>query len=56
MHSQIYSRLSLIFAILRNFRVAGANESRRANIVFLYPIGQKKVTLCVTKIIYLNLM
>ena len=27
MHSQIYSGLSLIFAILRNFRVAGARES-----------------------------
>ena len=26
MHSQIYSGLSLIFVILRNFRVAGANE------------------------------
>ena len=48
MHSQIYSGLSLIFAILRNFRVAGAQESlcaRRTNIVFLYPIGKKKVTL-----------
>ena len=36
MHSQIYSGLSLIFAILRNFRVAGAN------IEFFYLIGQKK--------------
>ena len=37
MHSQIYSGLSLIFAILRNFRVAGAKGSfcaRRANIIF----------------------
>ena len=61
-----YSGLSLIFAILRNFRVAGANKSicaRWANIVFFHPIGQKQVTLgplfrskndeyraCVTKI------
>ena len=48
MHSQIYSGLSWIFAILRNFRVAGANESIRArwaNILFFHPIGQKKVTL-----------
>ena len=29
--------VSLIFAILENFRVAGANE-------FFYPIGKKKVT------------
>ena len=45
MHSQIYSGLSLIFAILRNFRVAGANgfiSARRANIVFFYPIGKRK--------------
>ena len=35
---EIYCELSLIFAILRNFRVAGAN-----NIVFCYPIGQKKI-------------
>ena len=44
MHSQIYSGLSLIFAILRNFREAGAKGlfcARRANIVFFYPIGQK---------------
>ena len=37
MHSQIYSGLSLIFAILRNFRVAGAQVSlcaRQTNIVF----------------------
>ena len=37
MHSQIYSGLSLIFAILRNFRVAGANgfiSISWANIVF----------------------
>ena len=33
MHSQIYSGLSLIFAILRNFRVAGENESIRARLV-----------------------
>ena len=39
MHLQIYSGLSLIFAILREFKVAGANT------VFFYPIGQKKVTL-----------
>ena len=47
-HSQIYSGLSLIFAILLNFRVTGAQEfmcARRANIVFFYPIGKKKVTL-----------
>ena len=45
MHPQINSGLSLIFAILRNFRVAGAKGvlcARWANIVFLYPIGQKK--------------
>ena len=45
MHSQIYSGLSLIFAILRNFRIADANEStsaRWANIIFFYPIGQKR--------------
>ena len=59
MHLQIYSELSLIFAILWNFRVAGKNGSIRtrlmrpagangfilarwANIVFFYPIGQKK--------------
>ena len=45
MHSQIYNGLSLIFAILRNVRVAGANgfiSARWANIVFLYPIGKKK--------------
>ena len=36
MHSQIYSGLSLISAILRNFRVAGVN------IVFFYPIDKKK--------------
>ena len=35
MHLQIYSGLSLIFAILRNFRVAGANGFISwANIVF----------------------
>ena len=48
MHSQIYSELSLMFAILRNFRVAGENGfilARWANIVFFYPIGKKKVTL-----------
>ena len=48
MHSQIYNGLSLISAILRNFRVAGENAfilARWANIVFFYPIGQKKVTL-----------
>ena len=48
MHSQIYCRLSFIFAILRNFRVAGAHGffcARRANIVFFYSIGKKKVTL-----------
>ena len=48
MHLQIYVGLSLIFAILRNFRVAGANKSicaRWANIVFCLPIGKKKVTL-----------
>ena len=58
MQSQIYSGLSLIFAILRKFRVAdsgrkweyeaGTNGSIRAhwaNIVFSYPISQKKVTL-----------
>ena len=39
MHSQIYSGLSLIFAILRNFC------ARRANKVLFYSIGQKKVTL-----------
>ena len=33
MHSQIYSGLSLIFAILRNFRLAGENESIRARLV-----------------------
>ena len=37
MHSQIYSRLSLIFAILRNFRVAGKKESIRARLV--HPAG-----------------
>ena len=37
---EIYCELSLIFAILRNFRVAGAN-----NIVFCYPIGQKKLNI-----------
>ena len=48
MPSQIYSGLSLIFAILRNFRVAGENEfilARWANMLFFYPIGQKKFTL-----------
>ena len=37
MHSQIYSGLSWIFAILLNFRVAGANgfiSARWANIVY----------------------
>ena len=33
MHSQIYNGLSLILAILRNFRVAGENESIRAHLV-----------------------
>ena len=33
MHSQIYSGLSLISAISRNFRVAGENESIRARLV-----------------------
>ena len=42
MHSHIYSGFTLIFAILRNFRVPFC--ARRANIVF-YLIGQKKVTL-----------
>ena len=46
MYSQIYSRLSLIFVILQNFRVAGAKGFffTVVNIVFFYPIG-KKVTL-----------
>ena len=47
MDSQIYNGLSLISAILWNFRVAGENGfifARWANIVFFYPIGQKKVT------------
>ena len=48
MLSQIYSGLSLIFAILRNCRVADVNGSiyaRWVNIVFFYPIGQNKVIL-----------
>ena len=45
MHSQIYSGLSLILTILRNFRVAGAKGffcPRQANAVFFYPISKKK--------------
>ena len=48
MHSQMYSWLSLIFTILGNVTLAGANgfiSARWANIVFFYLIGQKKVTL-----------
>ena len=37
MHSQIYSGLSLISAILRNFRVAGENEYIRVRLV--HPTG-----------------
>ena len=47
MHTQINSGLSLIFAILRNFRVAGAQGflcARRANMVFFIQ-SVKKVTL-----------
>ena len=40
LHSQIYSGLSLIFAILRKFRVRALEAS--VNIVFFYPIDQKK--------------
>ena len=39
MHSQIYSGLSLIFAILRNFRVAGA-KGGRTWILLRPPIAQ----------------
>ena len=48
MHSQIYSGLSLILAILRNFRVAGENGfilARWTNIVFFFILSVKKVTL-----------
>ena len=45
MHLQIYSGLRLIFAILRSFRVVSVQRSLPSNIVYIYPIGQKKVTL-----------
>ena len=39
MHSQIYSVLSLIFAILRNFRVAGENGSTGARRARMNPFA-----------------
>ena len=41
MHSQNYSGLSLIFAILRNFRVAGAQGSMGARL--LRPPGKLNI-------------
>ena len=37
MHSQIYSGLSLIFAILRKFRVAGVQGGRKYSIFLSNP-------------------
>ena len=46
MHSQVYSGLRLIFAILRNFRLASAHEPLcKYSIFSFYRIGQKKVSL-----------
>ena len=47
MYSQIYSGLSLISAILRNFRVAGENESiaRRARMDLFSLFGQISIFL-----------
>ena len=55
MHSQIYSGLSLIFATLWNFRVAGANEFIKSKKVTLGPLLRSKIDenrVCITKKVF----